>query len=350
MDLQRLMARLSKVGYCLAGLYLFILGLKLIVAGARSFEGVLRFCSVDDVAGGLGFGWLMACLVLSGSPVAATSLSLHEEGTIDRLQTFAMINGSRLGAAFVVLLIGFLYDLRGKSHTKSVYVGALTLFTTLTTYIPAMFLGFGLLKLGWLGGFHPDWGRGVEGLLDLLIRPVIDLVKDRLAAGVIVPLGVLTLLLGFKVFDRVLPDVDPTQGWLARMATVVYRPMFTLLLGMLVTGVTLSVSVSLSILVPLTAKGYVRRENLIPYIMGANITTWIDTMFASLLMKSPDAFELVLVEMVVGIIVSLPIIVFAYGIYERMIDRLATAVTRDRVRLAIFVAFFLAVPVLLLVI
>ncbi len=52
--------------------------------------------------------------------------------------------------------------------------------------------------------------------------------------------------------------------------------------GTLVTLVTLSVSLSVTILVPLALKGYVRRDKVIPYVMGANIATWIDTLFAAL--------------------------------------------------------------------
>ena len=45
---------------------------------------------------------------MSGSPVAAISLSLFSAGTISDVESFAMINGSRLGASFIVLFVGFL--------------------------------------------------------------------------------------------------------------------------------------------------------------------------------------------------------------------------------------------------
>ena len=58
---------------------------------------------------------------------------------------------------------------------------------------------------------------------------------------------------------------------------VAYRPWFMFAVGLGVTVLTLSVSVSLSLLVPLAARGYIRRENVVPYILGANITTFVDT-------------------------------------------------------------------------
>ena len=58
-------------------------------------------------------------------------------------------------------------------------------------------------------------------------------------------------------------------------------------LGCLVALITMSVSVALTVLVPLVAKGYVKREDILPYIMGANITTLGDTMLAAFASATP---------------------------------------------------------------
>src|SRR3712207_9143059 len=68
----------------------------------------------DNAWSTLGLGWLGACLVLSGSPVAASSLALLDGGAIDRTQSFTMLTGSRLGAAFVVLVVRVVYAARGR--------------------------------------------------------------------------------------------------------------------------------------------------------------------------------------------------------------------------------------------
>lgn len=350
MDSEKRPSRFFKIACAVLGLLLFILGLKTIVGGTAALRPFFETVGVHDLHGALAFGWLMACAVLSGSPVAATALAIHDRAALDSFETFGMITGSRLGAAFVVLLIGFIYDLRGKKGERSVYVGAVALLTTMTIYLPAMVLGIGLLSSGFLERVRFGFPGFVNGLLDQVYGPPIGLLKAILPPWLMTPAGIAILLAAFRIFDKILPEVDPTHGKVSRMATVVYKPMVTFLLGMLVTSITLSVSVSVSILVPLTAKGYVRRENLIPYIMGANITTFIDTLFASLLMESRDAFSIVLAEIFAVSAVSLPIILFAYGPYEHIIDHVARYVTKDRRRLAISVIAFLAVPLVLLVI
>jgi len=88
---------LLKVGLVVMAIFLFILALQVLREGAAGLRPLFqRF----DVAGGinsLGFGWLGACLVLSGSPVAAMALTLFAAEVTTDVETFAMIAGSRWG-------------------------------------------------------------------------------------------------------------------------------------------------------------------------------------------------------------------------------------------------------------
>jgi uncharacterized membrane protein YjfL (UPF0719 family) len=122
------------------------------------------------------------------------------------------------------------------------------------------------------------------------------------------------------------------------------------LLGCAVTSVTLSVSVSLSILVPLSAKGLVRRENTLPYIMGANITTFIDTLVAALINGGPAAFTIVLVEMISVATLSLLVLLLCYRPFERSVLRLQELIIRDNRTLGVFLCIMLTIPVILLLV
>ena len=53
-------------------------------------------------------------------------------------------------------------------------------------------------------------------------------------------------------------------------------------LGCGVCLLALSVSVALTVLVPMVANGRLRRANTLPYIAGANITTLADTLVAAI--------------------------------------------------------------------
>ena len=115
-------------------------------------------------------------------------------------------------------------------------------------------------------------------------------------------------------------------------------------------SLTLSVSVSLSILVPLSARGLVRRENTLPYIMGANITTFIDTLVAALINGGPAAFTIVLVEMISVAVLSLLVLSLAYRPFERAILRAQEVIIRSNQTLGAFLCIMLIIPVILLLV
>ena len=82
--------------------------------------------------------------------------------------------------------------------------------------------------------------------------------------------------------------------------------------------------------------------------MGANITTFIDTLVASLFMNNPASFTIVLVEMLSVAIVSLFILVLIYRPYERQILSLAGRVTSTRRNFSLFMLLLVGVPLVLL--
>jgi Na+/phosphate symporter len=151
-----------------------------------------------------------------------------------------------------------------------------------------------------------------------------------------------------NLIDRALPELKLSGSEFGEAPSLLFRPIVMFLIGGAITAVSMSVSVSISLLVPLSARGYIRRENVIPYIMGANITTFIDTLVASLLMNNPASFTIVLVEMFSVTIVSLVIMIFIYRFYERHILNGANRITATRRGFSLFMILLVGVPIVLL--
>jgi Na+/phosphate symporter len=338
--------------FTLVGLFIFILALQLLKQGARVYGAqIINFLHITNMANSLGFGWLLAYIFLSGSPVAAIAVSFFAAHTIDGPQAFTMITGSRLGASFIVLFVGFIYYLRGHQRSASISIGVLALLTTAAIYLPALALGYWLLTSGMLNALQVSADTPIGSFIDQIYGPILDLIKRWSLPGWLVFLGgVVSLLLAFNLLDRALPEMNAERSSFQRIGRLVYRPMAMFLLGAAVTSVTLSVSVSLSILVPLSAKGLVRRENTLPYIMGANITTFIDTLVAALIQGGPAAFTIVLVEMVSVSILSLLTLFLFYRSFERAILRLQELIIRDNRTLGVFLCIMLIIPIFLLLV
>jgi solute carrier family 34 (sodium-dependent phosphate cotransporter) len=332
-----------------AALFLFVLAIQLMKEGAKALAPTLEDSPLfSNAVSTLGFGWLGAYIVLSGSPIAAVALSLYVGGATTQLQTFTMLSGSRLGASFVVLLVGFLYALRnrGRNRGESIGMGVLALSLTAIVYVPGMLIGYAILKSGVLGGIHWSASSDVLSIVDVIWGPAVDLITG-LPGWTLLPIGLGLILLAFRLLDNVLPQLDGERhgggkgSWMKRP-----WPMFGL--GCLVATLVLSVSVALTLLVPLASRGYITRRESIPYIMGANITTLADTLVAAMILGNPVAVQIVLAEAIAVSIVSLFYLAVLYGPLTRGIMALDEWVVSTNRRLWFFVAILFVLPALFL--
>jgi solute carrier family 34 (sodium-dependent phosphate cotransporter) len=341
----------AKIGLFTLSLFLFILAITLMKEGARDLAPLVRSrFAVTNPANSLGFGWLFAYVIMSGSPVAAAALTFFQAGVLDKLGAFTMITGSRLGASFIVLFIGFIYVLRGRSRSNSLSMGLLSLSVTGTTYLAALLIGWAILRIGLLDQVRMQSGLLLTSLTEFIFDPVAAFLTGFLPNWTLFLIGLGVIMTSFNLFDRCLPQMTLKESQLGRMSRLVYRPWVMFLLGGAITLVSMSVSVSLSVLIPLSHRGFVRRENVIPYIMGANITTFIDTMLAAVLLNNSQAFTIVLVEMTSITIVSILLLLTVFRRYERAMLNFVGWVTADNRHLALFMAAILAIPFILMLV
>ncbi|MCL7452748.1 MAG: hypothetical protein M8467_06835 [Anaerolineae bacterium] len=343
--------RLGRILLLASSLFLFVLAIELIKGGAGGAASIIEsLIDIGSLPNALGFGWLATYLVMSGSPVAAVSVAFLAAGAISRMASFAMIIGSRLGASFIVLFIGFVYVLRGHERRTGLSMGLLSLVVTGTVYLPALASGAVLLQYGWLDVVQFHEGTVLNSVLDRLVAPLVDPLTALLPGWAVLLIGLVALWLSFYLFDRILPDLDLEHSRFSQVARLVYRPLVMFLLGAVLTLITLSVSLSLSLLVPLSTRGYVRRENAIPYIMGANITTFLDTLLATVLLGSADAFSVVLASVTSVTAISLLVLLLFFRPYERAVLRVAGWAAASNRNLVLFMGTILGVPLVLLLI
>jgi Na+/phosphate symporter len=342
---------LVRLVYFVLGIGLFVTALGYMKAGAEELVPTLEGSIFTDNAWStLGLGWFGACIVMSGSPIAASALTLLDGGAIDRTQSFTMLTGSRLGAAFVVLVVGVIYAARrvGNAGQRApISIGILSLLMTAVTYVPAAVVGYILLRSGTFDGLDVGTSPSITSATDTLFGWAVDLGKDLLPGWALFPVGLAVLLLGFAMFDRVLPAIGSAElehrpeAWYTRK-----WPMF--LLGCGVCLLTLSVSVALTVLVPLVAKGYLRRANTLPYIAGANITTLVDTLVAAILIGNQDAVRVVVAVTIALTAWTLFLLTFCYPWLRGACLGIARWVLTSRMHLAGFVVVLFAIPLTLI--
>ena len=337
----------TRLLFALGALFVFIFALETLKQGAGGVADILESASAHGSVNILGFGWLGSYFVMSGSPVAAIAVSLRASNVISDNEAFAMLNGSRLGASFIVLFIGFLYYLGRKRTANGLFIGAVALLTTFTIYIPVWLIGSFLLQRGWFDGIEFPIPTFVGDFKEFTFRPAVDWLAGALPRLLLFTVGVGLLFASFQIFDRALPNLEQPSLRVERISRLLRRPLAMFALGLVITMITLSVSISVTLLIPLSLKRYIRRGDVIPYVMGASISTWLDTMLAAILLDSPRAFTIVFTQMAVGLAVSLAVLLFAYRPYSRVILALARRASRSRAGFALFLGAILLVPLVL---
>jgi hypothetical protein len=347
---QRIITGLWFVVKLVVALFVFVGALQLMKTGASNLEilnsgGIL----VRNAGATLGLGWIGALFVLSGSPMAATALTLvAAPDSISEIEGFTMLTGSRLGAAFVVLVVAVVYALRGGEgeRFKPVSTAIMALSTTAIIYIPASLIGYAILRWEPFHSLDLHFPGQFGDLIDTVYGGLLTRVETW-PAWVVFLGGLGVLLISFKLIDLVIPELNEATLGERRLAWLTKKwPMFAL--GSLVALITMSVSVALTVLVPLVAKKYVKREDIVPYIMGANITTLGDTMLAAFALDSPAAVRIVLAGIISSAILSVIVLTFFYPQLRTMIFRFQRQMLKSKPRLAAFTAALFVLPLALI--
>jgi len=330
---------------------LFIGALQVIKAGAAGVEALTSGGFLVRNAGStLGLGWLGAMLTLSGSPAVATALTLRAEGHISEIEGFTMATGGRLGAAFVVLLVAVLFAARREEGKRMapISTAVMTLLITIAMYLPGATIGLFVLGSERFDSFSLASPPAFGNMIETIYGPLIDAI-DTWPSAVLFLGGLVLLVVSFKLIDALVPELDETKFEGSRLEWLRRKwPMF--FLGIFVTIATMSVSVALTVLVPLVGKGYVKREDLVPYIIGADIGTLVDKLLIAFLVGAnslhPASPVRIIFAEIIGVgLIGFLIMAFAYGPFRRMIWRSQRQMVKDRGRLAIFVGCLFATPI-----
>jgi len=351
---ERAMGRARSAGPLWVGgfvsVVVFLFGVQLLGTATEAAAAPLELLFGRYVAGNaraLGVSWLATYALTNGSVVAAVSVSLFETGIVTASQLFLMVAGSRLGAAAVVVLIGVLDFLQKRRYSlgEATSLGLLTFLLTHSVYVPATVVGY--LLLPWLRNRFGGVGEGLDLSFEAfsMLEAVTITIVDTVGVGPGFVLALLVLVAGLNLFDRVLRRVDTT--WLRqRFFRRLRNRWVSLGLGVLVTGVTTSVAFSLGVIVPLYNRGYVERREVVPYVLGANIGTFFDTVAVAVVLESAEAVTLVVALVGIGAVVTLGAVLW-FATYLRAVEAVQTRLVEDRRYLFAFLGSLVVVPLVL---
>jgi sodium-dependent phosphate cotransporter len=302
----------------LAVLYLFFLCIELMggsfkLLGKDAAKQLLQV--TDNPFVGLLFGILATSIMQSSSTTTSIIVGMVAAGTLTITQAVPMIMGANIGTTITNTIVS-MGHMRLRHEFELAFSGAVVHdffnLCAVIVFLP-LEMAFGIIQRS--AEYISELTVGVGGAtfsspLKAIVKPVAKAITElgnQIIANKTV-LGILLIILALGLLIFALSQmVKIMRGALAaRLERVVGRYLFTnwaraLFIGILLTVLVQSSSVTTSMVVPLIGTGIVRIEAAFPYMVGSNIGTTITAFLAAMVTGSAGAVTIAVCHLLFNI-------------------------------------------------
>jgi len=364
-------ARLNRV----ARVLLFVLMLYLFLVAIELFSGSIKmaghetadrlFRGLRNPFAGLAVGILATVLVQSSSVTTSTIVAMVGSGTLPLAHAVPMVMGANIGTSVTNTVVSLGHIGQGAAFRRA-FAGATIhdIFNLLTVLIllPIELLT-GVLQHSaeWLTARLPAWGGDggafkspVKQAVKAASKLVVSFFEDTLGLTG----GWLSLVLAALAFVLILTSLvfitknmrvllaDRIEQWLNRVLR--RSAMLGLVIGIAMTVLVQSSSITTSLLVPVFAAGVMKLEAGFPIMLGANIGTTVTALIASTV-AGPAGLCIALVHLLfnlAGTAIFLPIRAMR-RLPIWLAEALALAAQHNRIWVLLYIfGVFVAAPLL----
>jgi len=340
----------KKIGKIIFSLLLLLIGLDLIkhvLLGGLHQEFLNQFFVSPTKS--FFVSYLMTEISMTGSPIAWAFISLSETLRINIQNLAAIIMGTRWGVNSFLFITGLLMLFKGKSLRRSLGMTVIQFFVTLSvTLLSAVFL-FPLLNSHIMhipAQFFSQW-LVLNWALDTIISPISHLIQKSLSHDIGIAItGVFFLIGGLFMFDKSFSFLKEKKN--KEILDKFESSKTAFISGFLITALTMSLSISVTILLPLYIRKYIDRKLLIAYILWANISTLFDTLFLGIMTKSTTGVEVIL-AFIIAVSISVIIYLLIFKRYYKSIGHITDQILKNKYRFFIFTLIIMLVPILFLI-
>ena len=289
-------------------LFVFLLGVNGLGDGFKSLGQDLLdsfFTATENPFMGLMVGLLATTLVQSSSVTTSLIVGLvaAPENPLPIANAVPMIMGANIGTTVTNTIVSLAHMGRKEEFRRAFSVAtchdffnyiAVVILLPLelaTGYLRRMATDLSGLLTG-LGGV--DYDSPIKGLLKAALKPIKHLVEVLFGSGQLAAVAMI-LLSAVLIFTALMLLVRVMRTAMhSRVEAIVSRglhrsPIYAILVGMLVTALVQSSSITTSLLVPLAGAGLLSLAQAFPITIGANIGTTITALMAALAATGANA-------------------------------------------------------------
>jgi sodium-dependent phosphate cotransporter len=358
----------------LALLFVFLLGVKGLGDGFKLLgQDVLDvfFSTTENPFIGLMVGILATTLVQSSSVTTSMIVGLvaAPENPLPLANAIPMVMGANIGTTVTNTIVALAHMTRPEEFRRAFAVATCHDFfnyMSVAILLP-LELGTGLLERSsaFLAAPLSDMGSvtyesPLRGALSWGFIPISGLAEslfesERVRALVVIGVSALLIFIALAALVKLMRSIMQTRIETFVSGVLGSNTGLSMLVGIIVTVMVQSSSITTSLLVPLAGAGLLSLEEAFPITLGANVGTTVTALMASLAVSGPNAaagIEIGLVHLlfnVAGTLIIYPVRAIrriplgaARGLAER-------AVRSRKVALLYVVGLFYGVPAILVI-
>jgi solute carrier family 34 (sodium-dependent phosphate cotransporter) len=290
-------ATTGKVLAVLLFLYVFLLGIAGMSAAFKAMGKVTGAGLLEGTGGplvSLMVGILATTLVQSSSTTSAAIIALVGAGTLEFEVAVFMIMGANLGTTVTNTLVSLGHITRSNEYKRAFAAATVhdffNILTLLVLFPIEVFTGFLSRAAAWCsesigGGEMEKFGGPVKAITAPVVDSIENLIGDH-------PVALLLLAIAFLFLGLIFMVRSLKSLMLSRLENLFDRVLFKtagrgLSLGILLTFLVQSSSITTSLAVPLVGAGVITIAQVFPYTLGANIGTTITGVLASTATSNP---------------------------------------------------------------
>ena len=263
---------LNILGFLIA-IYMFIFSLTLIkISSASLGEGVFSLTKdgVNEI-NAFGLGWLATLITQSSGAAAATLIAFSLAGIIGPILLLYMIIGTRIGTSITALFTAFLVHAKRRDFRHGFEIGLANLVYALPIAVVMFVLEFFTGFFSKTGNYFVVFGSPFNSnLVDFLVSPLINFlsfIPDHLK----IIFGILLLIGSLECIPKFMINIWGEKYLKRKINTFLDKKYRSFLLGLGITALLMSTSITITFLIPLVITRITKLKNVIPYMIGANL-------------------------------------------------------------------------------
>ena len=341
-------------------LYLFLFSLELMGTSLKMFgKGLAEtlIATTTNPLVGLFIGVLATSIIQSSSTTTSIVVGLVAGGALNVTNAIPIIMGANIGTSVTNTLVSLTQMRRETEFRRALSAATVHDFFNVLAVLVIFPLQYFTNFLGLAATFLGEKFQNIGGLKFLspvkaLTKPPVEILKGLLGDHPWLLL-VLSLLLLILALTRMVKSlrilvVKKAEAWFDRY---LFKTSFrALLVGLLLTAMVQSSSITTSLAVPMAGAGLLTLAQIFPYTLGANIGTTVTAILAALVTGNLSAIIVAFSHLlfnISGIVVWWPFKFIPISMAEKFAG---IAVHKKIIAILYIVIVFFLVPIILIAI